>query len=199
MDNNPKIYTLFAGINGAGKSTLYQALGSSGFGERLNSDEILVEQGKDWRSLNSQIRAGIEVIKRQNQYFTEGVSINRETTLSEGNLISRLLDIKKQGYEIHIYYVGLEDLEIAKERIKKRVEMGGHGIDDYTLKLRNLMTKRNLKKVIPYCDLLQLYDNSGDRLQLVGFLDKGEIVKAKDDCKWLDNLILELDQEKTYN
>ena len=197
--SNPKIYTLFAGINGAGKSTLYSALGSSGFGERLNSDEIIAEQGKNWRNPGAQIRAGIEVIKKQNEYFLQGVSINRETTLSEGNLISRISDIKKQGYQLHMYYVGLEDLNIAKERIKKRVEMGGHGIDDYTLKIRYLMTQRNIKKIIPYCDLMQLYDNSGDRLQLVGFLDKGEIVKVKDNCKWLDDLIADLNQDKSFN
>ena len=200
MENsNLKIYTLFAGINGVGKSTLYQALGSSGFGERLNSDEIIVEQGKDWRSPSSQIRAGIEVLKRQNEYFDKGLSMNRETTLSENSIVKILQYIKNMGYQIHIYYVGVNDLDIAKERIKKRVENGGHGIDEYTLKLRYKATQKNLKKVIPYCDLLQFYDNSGSSIQLVGFLENGEIIKAKEGCKWLDNLILELEEEKSFS
>ena len=198
MENSDcKIYTLFAGINGAGKSTLYFAFGSRGFGERLNSDEIIAQTGGDWRNPVSQLKAGIEVLKRQNEYFEDGLSMNRETTLSERSILKIFQNIKNMGYKIHVYYIGLDSLDIAKERIKKRVEMGGHGIDDYTLELRYKATQKNLKKIIPYCELLQLYDNSGSSIKLVGFLEKGEIIKAKEGCKWLDKLIVELEEEKS--
>ena len=197
--SNPKIYTLFAGINGAGKSTLYYTFGSKGFGERLNSDEIIAQNGKDWRSQSSQIRAGIEVLKRQSEYFDNGLSMNRETTLSEHSIVKMLQEIKSMGYDVHVYYIGLESLDIARERIKKRVEMGGHGIDDYTLKLRYKATQKNLNKIIPYCDLLQLYDNSGESIKLVGFLENGEIYKAREGCKWLDKLLIELEEEKSLS
>ena len=201
MENtNNKIYTFFAGINGAGKSTLYYALGSHGFGERLNSDELMVEKGKDWKNYGSQIRTGIEIIKKQNDYFSQGLSINRETTLSEGSILKFIEKLKGLGYEIHMYYVGLENLDIAKERIAKRVSEGGHGIDNLTLSIRHKALKKNLKNVIKECDLVQLYDNSGESLKFVGFKNQdGSIYKSTEDCKWLNNLVSEYEKEILLN
>ena len=44
-------YTIFAGVNGAGKSTLYSTLlqENHDFGVRVNSDEIVISNGGDWR------------------------------------------------------------------------------------------------------------------------------------------------------
>ena len=61
---NNKVYVLFAGVNGAGKSTMYEVLGSEIEGVRINSDEILVSNGGDWKSEQDQIKAGMEAVKR---------------------------------------------------------------------------------------------------------------------------------------
>lgn len=37
---------------------------------------------------------------------------------------------KSRGYEVEVHYVGVETVEIAKQRIAYRVEHGGHGIPD---------------------------------------------------------------------
>ena len=53
-----KIYEIYAGINGAGKSTLYCLRGDeSKLLNRVNSNEILKENGGDWRSVSDQSRA----------------------------------------------------------------------------------------------------------------------------------------------
>ena len=128
-----KIFTIFAGVNGAGKSTLYAADNSSDLGVRLNSDEIVREAGADWRSVEAQIEAGKRLLTMQQDCFDKGVSCNRETTLCGNNIVSSIRKAKELGYKIHLRYVGVSDLQIAKDRVKRRIELGGHGVSESTI------------------------------------------------------------------
>lgn len=122
-----KKYILIAGVNGAGKSTLYQTLNSLKHMNRVNTDEILREFG-DWRNSSDIIKAGKIAVNKIKENFEKEISFNQETTLC-GNSILKNIDIaKSRGYEVH--YVGVETVEIAKQRIAYRVEHGGHGIPD---------------------------------------------------------------------
>lgn len=200
MMDDSRIYTIFAGINGAGKSTLYYTLGSSGFGERLNSDELLKQEGKDWRDQDAQFKASMDILRKQNYLLEEGTSINRETTFSDCNIHRTLKNIQNHGYKIYLYYVGVDNLELAKKRVKQRVKNGGHGVDPTLMDIRYKRIEKNLIKALPYCDLVQLYDNSNESLKLVAFKDdSGKLVKTTEDCAWLNKILLDLEQEKSYN
>ena len=56
MNNQHKIYTIYAGVNGAGKSTLYESSKIKLDGERINSDDILIADGGDWKNKKDQKR-----------------------------------------------------------------------------------------------------------------------------------------------
>lgn len=122
-------YILIAGVNGAGKSTLYQILNSLKHMNRVNTDEILREFG-DWRNSSDIIKAGKIAVNKIKENFEKEISFNQETTLC-GNSILKNIDIaKSRGYEVEVHYVGVETVEIAKQRIAYRVEHGGYGIPD---------------------------------------------------------------------
>lgn len=125
-----KRYTIFAGVNGAGKSTLFAINKSEDLGVRLNTDDMVKAAGKDWQDSTAQIEAGKKLIKIQQECFDKGISLNRETTLNGSNIVNSVIKAKELGYEIHLRYVGVESPEIAKERVKKRIAMGGHGVSD---------------------------------------------------------------------
>ena len=81
------LYVVFAGVNGAGKSTFYR----TGFWRepgmprslaRVNSDEIVVEEGGDPRSDADQMRAGREALRRIDACLEGRKSFNQETTLT---------------------------------------------------------------------------------------------------------------------
>ena len=55
---------------------------------------------------------------------------NQETTLTGKNIIKAIKEIKEKGYTIHLYYVGVDSPEIAKQRVKNRVKRGGHDIPE---------------------------------------------------------------------
>ncbi len=188
-----KTYTIFAGVNGAGKSTLYEINKSENLGVRLNTDEMVKDAGKDWRDPAAQIEAGKKLILLQKECFDKGVSINRETTLNGSSIVNSIVTAKNLGYEIHLRYVGVSNPEIAKERVKKRIELGGHGVSDDTIDKRFSGAMSNLKKIYPLCDTVNIYDNSDAAIKLVAYTNNGKLEKVDVACEWRDELLKEIE------
>lgn len=86
-------------------------------------------------------------------------------------------------------YVGVSSSEIAKERVSKRIAMGGHGVSGETIDRRYNASQENLKKVFPLCDTVNIYDNSGDGLVLVASYVDGTWIRSGVPCLWADELI----------
>lgn len=152
-------YILIAGVNGAGKSTLYQSLQSLQNMPRVNTDEIVREVG-DWRNTADVIAAGKIAVKRISQYFSENITFNQETTLCGKTILRNIRFAKEKGYFIELHYVGVETVELAKERVHTRVLRGGHGIPEHDIEKRYTETFLNLKNILPLCDLAAFYDNT---------------------------------------
>ncbi|MEG9430598.1 MAG: zeta toxin family protein [Christensenellaceae bacterium] len=186
-----KTFTIYAGVNGAGKSTLFEIDKPNERGVRLNSDEIVKDSGQDWRDDKAQLEAGKEVLRRQEECFKNGLSFNRETTLSGHNIVKTVERAHRLKYKICLMYVGVESPQIAQERVKKRVEQGGHGVSKDTIERRFSNSKENLFKIIPYCDEVILYDNSGTTFQDVASIVGKEITRTPHPCLWCDKLLNE--------
>ena len=153
-------YVIFAGVNGVGKSTLYNTIiPTLDLGVRINTDEIVRNIG-DWRSNQDQVRAGKMALKLRKECVEKNISFNQETTLTGKNIIKSIKEIKLKGYIIHIYYVGVNSPEIAKQRVKNRVKRGGHDIPESVIEKRYVETLENLKIILPLVDYAKIYDNS---------------------------------------
>lgn len=83
---------------------------------------------------------------------------------------------KTLGYRIELHYIGLNSAEIAKQRVKKRVVQGGHGVSDADIERRYVETLKNLKLVLPQCDLAAIYDNTESFRRFAIYKD-GECVR----------------------
>lgn len=79
---------------------------------------------------NLQIKAARKVVKLINYYIRNGISFHQETTLSGNSILVNIKKAKEKGFFVVMNYVGLENSEIAKERVKFRVSKGGHGIPE---------------------------------------------------------------------
>ena len=172
-------YLLFVGVNGAGKSTLYHCklwvhADMAQQIERVNANEILLEQGGDWREQADQIRAGREAIRRVRQYFSEQKSFNQETTLSGKTILHTMQEARRYGYRTHMLYVGVQSPEIAVERIAHRLETGGHSIDTSVVKQRWQRSQDNFLRAAPLCDETLLFDNTWE-MKLVARLKCGKV------------------------
>lgn len=76
------------------------------------------------------------------------------------SILGNIQKAKKLGYSIEMHYVGLDSADIAKLRVKNRVDHGGHGIADEVVERRYVETLEKLKIVLPQCDLAAIYDNT---------------------------------------
>jgi len=185
-----KKYILFAGVNGAGKSTLYQSQTFNPTVQRINTDEIIREFGK-WYNPPDIIAAGKIVIKRFGEYIENGITFSQETTLCGKSILKNIQRAKKEGYLIEMHYVGVDSVEIAKERIKKRVENGGHGIPDKDVERRYIASFENLRQVMEDIDLVAFYDNT-ETFRRIAIYRKGSIVRlSKTVPFWFEKYVLD--------
>lgn len=158
------VYKIYAGVNGAGKSTLYDSEHMAAGMKRVNADEILMKNGGDWRNVKDIMTASKEAIRQVNRYLMDGVSFCQETTLSGKSILNNIKEAKERGFSIMLLYVGVDSPEIAIERVKARVQKGGHGVAEEDIRRRYYRSLDNLKEVLPYCDCIKIYDNSGESL-----------------------------------
>lgn len=186
-----KRFELYAGVNGAGKTTLYQIQNTKNL-PRVNTDEIVVELGLDWRSSDAQRRAGKISIEKIKNYIREGISFNQETTLAGRTIKKQIKEMKKQGYQIYLYYVGVSEPKIAVERVKYRVKQGGHGIPEDDIYRRYERSLQNLIEIAPFCDQIEIYDNS-NYYHLAYLKDKkGVFVQSNQTFQWIEKVMNQL-------
>ena len=154
-----KKYVIIAGVNGAGKSTLYQINDNLKKMPRVNVDEIVRDIG-DWRNVRDVFSAGKIAVEKISQYMNDGITFNQETTLCGKSIIKNILKAKELGYFIELHYVGVESAQIAKDRVKHRVENGGHGIPEKDIEKRYVETFQQLNSILKECNLVAFYDNT---------------------------------------
>ena len=169
------ILTIFAGINGAGKTTLYKyekKFVGVDLGERVNPDEIVAEQGKDWRDESSVIKSGRIAIGKIKKFIAEKTSFNWETTIITGTTLKFLEAAKKAGFLIQLNFIGVQDVNLSLERIKQRVAKGGHDIPEEVVSGRFKNQFKHIIEALQYVDNALFLDNSRS-MQVVGtYLDK---------------------------
>ena len=170
-----KTYTIFAGVNGAGKTSIYKSIYFSlnKNEKRINTDEMVARVGS-WKDDNLQMKCAREAIKLIKYYFSEGISFNQETTLSGKSIIKNIKKAKESGFFVEMNFIGIESANLAKERIKKRVEKGGHGIPDEAVERRYIESLENLNVVKKICDVINIYDNT-DKSKIIMTIENGLI------------------------
>ena len=99
-----------------------------------------------------------------------GVRVSLETTLPGMVMVSQLSDAKKAGYTIVLYFVGVQGVEIAINRVKKRIELGGHGISEEVIRKRYVNMPKALSKILPLCDRAFFYDNT-ERFRQIAYIE----------------------------
>ena len=186
-----KVFYLFAGVNGAGKSTLYNSESLNNDIKntiRINTDEIVREIG-DWRNNSDQLKAAKMAINLRNECFLRGKSLNEETTLTGKTILKTIDRAKELGYELQLFYVGVSSTEIAKERIKNRVEKGGHHIENDIVEKRYYESLKNLKEIILKFDKVYLYDNSKKYKNIFSFSNNKILFKDNKSISWAKEAI----------
>jgi len=71
-----------------------------------------------------------------------------------------LKSAKAKGFTTELIYVGVENVDLVKDRINERVKKGGHGIPNALVDKRFEKSLHNLPTLITQFDIVHLYDNT---------------------------------------
>ncbi len=191
----PNLY-IIAGCNGAGKTTasftiLPEMLDCDEF---INADEI----ARGLSPLNyekSAIEAGRIMLKRIDQLIKNNKDFAFETTLASKSYIKTIEKVKRLNYKVNLIFFWLESPELAIERVRLRVQEGGHNIPSKTIKRRYFSGLKNLFEFyIPKCDYWMIFNNSESPAEFIaeGFADAE--INIKNNC--IFDLIKKMKDEK---
>jgi len=107
------------------------------------------------------------MIERLNQLLKEGKSFAFETTLSGVTYLDFIRLAKLKGYEIILFFVWLESVELAKERVALRVSKGGHNISPGVISRRYKKGIQNFSRYASEVNDWYIFDNSGTEYFLI--------------------------------
>jgi predicted ABC-type ATPase len=162
-------YTIIAGVNGTGKSSFRGVLE----GQNMISSNIISLYDISKKHNTDLISATNFAVNNIKEYLNKRISFTQETTLSGRTVLNTAVKARKLGYDISLYYIGLNSSEESISRIANRVKKGGHNIPTDDVIRRFNRRFEVLKELIPYCDTVSFYDNEN------GFVKVAEILNGK--------------------
>jgi predicted ABC-type ATPase len=160
---NPKLF-IIAGPNGAGKTTFASQFlpRFTSSREFVNADEI-AQRISPAHPEKAAFQAARKMLTRINHLASQKVDFAIETTLAGKSYVPLLKGLRTSGYEIHLYYLWLPDVQMAVDRVAERVRKGGHNIPEPVIRRRYVAGIRNLFGVYrPILSAWSLFDNSKD-------------------------------------
>ncbi|MCF0173411.1 MAG: zeta toxin family protein [Bacteroidales bacterium] len=159
----PRMFVI-AGCNGAGKTTASYTVLPGIFECRnyVNSDEIASMLSPGRTGGASAIRASRLMLERMDELMERGEDFAVETTLATRTLLTTIANAQKNGYVVTLVFYWLRNPEAAVERVRKRVESGGHNIPEATILRRYWLGIKHLRELyMPMCDYWYIVDNNG--------------------------------------
>jgi predicted ABC-type ATPase len=107
------------------------------------------------------IEAGKIMINRINELIKQKKDFAFETTLAPESHVNTINFAKENGYNITLVFFWLNSFELAIERVKMRVNEGGHNIPTDTIKRRYINGLQNLTNLyIEISDYWLIINNS---------------------------------------
>jgi len=165
---NKTVYVI-AGPNGAGKTTfaleyLQDITGCNNF---INVDMIAYGLNPVNPDI-MQLQAGKLFLTELQKSIAKGNSFAFETTLAGKGYIKTLKQMRADHWQIIIIYLWIPNIDFSVERVKARVEQGGHDIPDSIIQRRFGKSLHNLmNEYMNLTDKTLIYDNSGVKPVLI--------------------------------
>lgn len=177
---------IIAGCNGAGKTTasftiLPEIINCKEF---VNADEI-AKGLSPFRPEKVAFEAGRIMLNRINELLGKNESFAFETTLSSRSYKQIIEQAKSSNYAVILVFFWLQNVELAKERVKMRVAEGGHNIENSIIERRYFRGIKNLFNIyLPLVDCALIFDNSLGKHHLIAKKTVDELFDIIDFSKY---------------
>lgn len=186
------VVSIIAGPNGTGKTTFYSIAVANGF---INPSLPFINVDLIAKSLGGYTEKNFA---RAQEIYRERVKEhidNKEDFMIESNLAeSRSYDwiasMKRSGFEVSLYYLSTEDVEVNIGRVNRRVAEGGHDIPEPIIRSRYTQSHSYLKTKLSEFQEVYLIDNTTDIFHVHAILVNGMIMfKSSNASQWVCDVL----------
>lgn len=171
---------VFAGPNGSGKSTAYRDTEIEA-GERtiwIVNPDILAARIRDTEAMPLDV-ANLAAVQRIERWLEASIEVHKtvgvETVLSTDKYRRLVARAKTLGFLIHLIYVILDSPDRNVERVRLRVQHGGHDVPEDRIRSRYQRSLEQLPWFLAAADMALIYDNSGAKPHLMAEKRNNEI------------------------
>ncbi|MEQ9219303.1 MAG: zeta toxin family protein [Cyclobacteriaceae bacterium] len=167
----PPYFIVIAGPNGAGKSTTSKDILEPYDIQAFDWDQ---EFHKQWKTFAFDLTVMEGIRESTNtmfqlhldQAFSKKLSIAYETNFHSAYNIDLAKKAKSLGYQTVLYFLALNNPEIAIKRVEERVRKGGHSVSESTIRERFTKGLEMLdENALQFYDRIAVY-NSSERFEL---------------------------------
>jgi predicted ABC-type ATPase len=138
------------------------------------------------------MQAGRVMLNRIDQLTALGMNVAFESTLASRSFAAMIKRLAAEGYRFHLLFLSLPSADMAVNRVRERVTVGGHHVPEDVIRRRYAAGLRNFFQIYaPLAFSWRFYDNSlHGRPRLVAEGSFGETRLVLDQELW-DNLTRE--------
>jgi predicted ABC-type ATPase len=135
---------IIAGPNGVGKTTFAREfLPNYADCKNFVNADLIAQAMAPFSPETAAVRAGRMMLHEIRSFAQRRVSFAFETTLSGRSYMVLLRQLKAQGYQIHVFFLGVKHVDLALSRVKERVSRGGHDVPEPVIRRRFDRSIRN--------------------------------------------------------
>ncbi len=176
---------IIAGPNGAGKSTSANAI-SQALNLGVNSFDFDYEYYTLWARFDYDPVLRDNVFDRTGQLFVErcdSAILSNDNFMFESNynsesIYNTISRFKNSGYQCSVIFILLEKVEHAISRVKTRVSVGGHNVDEGTIRYRfskGLELLNTSFEIFDQVDLILSQDRKGISIASLDIIEKSVV------------------------
>ena len=158
-ENRPTLH-LIVGPNGAGKSTLFERrIQPATAAPFVNADQIQQRASFAGETIDA-YEAARRAQHERLQLMSEQQSFITETVFSHPSKLELIRHAQQHGYRVVLYHVNVETADICVERVRIRVELGGHDVPEEKIRQRYERNQRYIAEAARLCDVALIYDST---------------------------------------
>ncbi len=138
-------------------------------------DNIILFNKEILESLTSSYFASIIVYIVRHEFLLQKLSFTFETVMSSVDKVEFLESAQNKGIKTYLYYIATDDPIININRVKNRVQNGGHNVPEEKISSRYYRSLSYLKRAIKASHRTYIYDNSGEKPEMIAEVYKNKL------------------------
>lgn len=114
-----------------------------------------------------------------------------ETVMSHPGKLDFIKQAKSNGFKTYLYFVCTESVKINIDRVKSRVQLGGHSVPVDKIRSRYSKSLNLLADAVKLADRAFIYDNSGDNTVLLAEKNENKLtILLPEVPSWFDRYLI---------